>query len=298
MSGDQFAIDDRLPIVRPRPKMLRVAVESGEPIFERFAKTISDAEPGGADADLCLHVYDPLAPEPIPPRSISEVRDPAPTEKYVPGTIVAENHPLTRGLNWQGLLVRDTLTIPPRPGDEVLVWAGARPLIFLRGGPDAPSLVLNFHIPQSNADRLPAFVVLLSRFAESVRAAKVAKESVNVETGQALEVASVPGRGEVVIPSSPGQPPRAPARPAFFDAKQGTDVLVEGAAHFADARESDFRQFSSRDELTGRAAALVAQNSREDFFTPWFLLALLALCLGSWAFTAQSEVAQTVFHES
>jgi hypothetical protein len=298
LSGDQYSMDDRLPIVRPHPKTLRVAVEPGEPFFERFAKTLPDSDLGGADADLRLHVYNPLAPAAIPPRSISEVRDPAPTEKYVPGTIVAENHPLTRGLNWQGLLVRDTLTIPSRPGDEVLVWAGARPLIFLRGGPDAPSLVLNFHISQSNADRLPSFIVLLSRFAESMRAAKVAKESVNVEMGQALEVASVPGRGEVTISGSPGQPLRAPTRPGFFEVKQGTDVLVEGAAHFADARDSDFRQAANRDDLAGRAAALVARNSREDFLTPWFLLALVALCLAGWALTAPPDAAQTFFRES
>jgi hypothetical protein len=288
MEGDRFSLNDRLPVVRPRPKTLLLSLPVGQALFERVAKAVPDSRiVPPATADVRLYIYDPLAPAPIPPGAIAEVRDPAPTDAYVTGRILAENHPLTAGLNWQGLLCKDTMTIPPRPGDEVLVWAGERPLIFLRGTPPKQSLVLNFHLAQSNADRMPAFVVLLNRFLESVRAAKVERESLNFETGQAMDVASAGGAGPLEIDKVAASGAlRAPDRPRFFQVSQGTRVLVDGAAYFADTREADFREASRFDTLDGRIATLIQQNSRSDFLTPWFILLLVAVCLANWALTA------------
>lgn len=288
LSGDRFAIDDRLPIVRPRPKILSLSAPAGHPFFERLAKSVPDTVLSPGPANLTFGVYDPLAPAPIPPRAIVEVRDPRPAERYVSGPIIAENHPLTKNLSWEGFLCRDTLEIPPQPGDEVLVWAGRRPLVFLRGRPGEQSLVLNFQVAQSNADRMPAFVVLLNRFIASVREGVVAKESLNVETNQTLAVAAAQNRGPLEIdhaPPPPG-PLRAPDRPRLFAVTQENNLLLDGAAHFADSREADFRTAAPADSLAGRAGRLIEQRSERDFLTPWFILALAGVCLANWAAVA------------
>ena len=76
---------------------------------------------------------------------------------------------------------------------------------------------------------------------------------------------------------------RAPGAPGFFTVRRGGEILVQGAAQFADMRESDFRgaaTFAPR--APAEATALLERNTRPDpFVNLW--LALIALCLvGSW----------------
>ena len=272
LSADAFPLDDRLPIIRPRPKTLRIAVPAESPFFQRLAASVPASEPVPDDPDVRLHIDDPLAPAPLPAPAILFVRDPSPAEKFVSGEVIAEDHPLTRDLSWSGLQVRDTFTTSARAGDEVLVWAGPRPLIFLRRTEAGPILALNFDVTQSNAARLPAVIVLLHRFLDSVREQKIAPEAGNVELAQPLVIA--------------GEAERAPERPGFFTVRRGEITLLEGAAHFADPREADFRAAATVDTLVGRAPELLRENVRGDFLTPWLLLALLALVLANWAASA------------
>lgn len=295
LEPDRFESDDRLPLVRPEPKRLLVAIQPDTPLddfFRRFAASIPNTTAAPADrADLRLERYDPLAPSPASPRSILAVSDAAKSDRYLTGPIVAEDHPLTEGLGWQGLLCRDTLGLRPKADDEVLLWQGERPLILLRGRGADRSLVINFDLLQSNADRLPAFVVLLTRFVENVRRAKVAPERINAETNQALAVATHDAgpAPEMQPGSNTAGVLRTAGEPDFFEVVQGGERLVAGAAHFSDPREADFRDAATVDTLDGALRAQVERNSREDFLSPVWALLLGVVMIANWGFSGRSR---------
>ena len=291
LSADAFPLDDRLPIVRPQPKRLALSIEPGTPLddfLRRLAGSVpeTDTVPGRADARL--GVYSPTLPA---GPGIGFAMQGKERPDYLSGELVAENHPLTAGLNWNGLICKQTDPIPSREGDEVLLWQGERPLIFLRGGAADRSLLVNFDLRQSNADRLPAFIVLLNRFLEEIRARKVAFEQLNVETNQLLGIARDPTGPLPRLSGGDAAPPlRAPAAPGFFGVTQGGRTLLAAAAHFSDAREADFRDAATIDTLMPERPRLIARNSQQDVFWPVFALLLGGLCLANWAMTGERDV--------
>ena len=109
-----------------------------------------------------------------------------------------------------------------------------------------------------------------------------------METNQRLDVAGNPA---LPPPTSPDgtQPLRAPSTPGFFDAAQGQQPLLAAAAHFADAREADFRDAATLDTLADKNSRLVERNSRQDVLWPVAALLLGAFCLASWAATGESR---------
>ncbi len=291
LSKDGFALDDRLPLVRPEPKRVALAVngdKSWDAFFNHLTGSLPDVDvaSGTARADIRLEARAPApAANPAEGRAIIFLSAPNSTTNLA-GEPLAENNPLTAGLVWNGLLCKQTDPFMHQDGDETLVWQGDRPLIFLRGGRAERSLYVNFDVRQSNADRLPAFVVLLNRFVESIRAEKVSFERRNVETNQALEVAGDQA-GPPLGMSGGGDASRAPFSPGFFEVRQGDRPLLEGAAHFADARESDFKAAETFDTLEGKSSQMAARNSRDDFLWPVLALALGALFLANWAATGR-----------
>ncbi len=259
LPADDFTVDDTLPIVRPLPKELTVTSPANAKLagfFTRLTASLRNARASNNAPDLTLAEYDPLSPTAIPPRAITFLTDPSPVQSYVPGTIVAEPHPLVADLNWQGLLVRDTFTIPAMPEDQPLVWQGTRPLIFLRGS----TLVLNFDLRQSNADRLPALVLLLTRFADSIRAEKTTFTRENYELNQPTTATT-----------------RAPNRPTFFEQPD-----LAAATHFADPREADFTEAKTTSTLKDATTTLTERNTQRDFLTPLWLLALTSATITTW----------------
>lgn len=291
LSADNFPLDDRLPLVRAEPKQLAVSVGGGketESFLHRFAASIPQATTveGSAKADVRLDTFS--SGHALVTHAVLFAPSTADGASYLPGEPLAENHPLTTGLVWNGLLCKQTDTIPARDGDQTLVWQGDRPLIFLRGAGVGRSLMINFDLRQSNADRLPAFVVLLNRFVETVRAEKAAFERLNVETNQLLVVAGDPAGPPLRVPDGDALP-RAPFTPGFFEVKQGDRVLLDAAAHFADAREADFKTAGAVDTLAGKATRALEHNSREDFLWPFFALSLGAAMLANWAATGRGR---------
>jgi Aerotolerance regulator N-terminal len=288
LSGDAFPMDDRLPMVLPRQKPLSFAISTAAPFeefFRRLIASFADSATVTAHPDIQLIAWSATAPRWPDGAAIVFAADPATTGKLLAGETVAERDALTADLNWAGLLCRDTLQVPSGRGDRTLVWHGARPLIFLREKGAATQLVVNFDLRSSNADRLPAFVLLLHRFAERIRASKFAAESRNVETNQLLTVASRPGLPAPVIPGETEGVLRAPAFPRFFAVRQGDAVLLTGAAQFSDAREADFRKAASFDGLGSAIGELVERNSRSDILSPVWVLALGAAMIGSWVWS-------------
>ena len=286
LSTDDFTADDRLPLVQPQPKQLHIARPADSPFPEFFAQLIGSIESvasGSGRADVQLSVYNPGAPNLPESTAIIFVNDPTPSASLLRGNVVTENHPLTGEENWSSFLVRETQQVPPAAGDQTLVWQGDRPLIFLRETGTSSLLVVNFDLRASNATRLPAFVLLLHRFIERVRAGKIAPETRNVQTNQLLSVAADPALPAPTIAGEAGAPLRAPSEPGFFEVKQRDAVLLRGAAHFADAREADFREASSSDDVSAAVGRVIEQNSEADFLAPiWTLLAACCM-IGSWS---------------
>lgn len=277
LGDDAFTFDNRLPIIRPSPKVLSVAVATSEPFRELAGQLIHVAEPayvaGATSADASLFTANPLSPREYQGPAILFVEDSGAVSKPLSGLIVAENHPLMANLNWQGLVSRETFGVLFRDEDVALLWQGSRPLIFLRSQDGAPQLVFNFDVRQSNATHLPAFALLVHRFFNTLRDGKVAYTSANVEARQSVSVAGV-------------GPLQAPATPDFFGGrdKEGT-LLFEGAAQFSDTRESDFQAAATARSGDASVEAIRQNHEQGAFLTPLWVFILAGLLLWNWFLT-------------
>jgi hypothetical protein len=250
-----------------------------------------------ATADLAIASYDPLDPILPPGNSIIFVEDSTRTGAYLKGGILAEPHPLLDGLNWQSLLVRESIELERLPSDTVLLWQEKRPLIFLRESTGRNRLCFNFDLRLSNADKQPAFIVLLHRYAEWIRQSKVAPAAVNLETGQPLSVTSAPGIPvnftTVDLNGKPSNvslsPGFAPLVPCFLSIDQKDTKLLNAAVFFADTREADFSACGSSGSLAGENRSAIERHTRPDPLWRVWILLLLAALLVSWKFTAPRE---------
>lgn len=305
LSADEFAADDRLPLVRPVPKPLRASVEVGEAAGDFFRRLLAGVE-GVAVGDAAgarLRVL----PLPSGDQTVGAAILLPPAAKGAAGTadltpITAERHPLVADLNWQGWLGPGPGAVPRLPGDAPLLWQGTTPLVWLRpGAEDARQLVLNFDWDRTNAARLPATVLLGRRFVEGVRDAQPGGYAANFDTGAPVPLTARDraGAGPVTLafqPAAPGEAAvtrtveagelavlRAPDEPGFFTVQRGPDVLVRGATQFADARQGDFRTAETFDTgLPPEAAAALERNTRPDPLENLWLALLAGLLLGSW----------------
>jgi len=327
LSEDRFTLDDVVPMVRPEPKMVSLYSATSpefEKLSQRMIRSLEAIVPttDPSSADFSLVSYDPL--DPVLPGGDAAVfvNDGTRAGAYLKGGIVAEPHPLVDGLNWQSLLVRESIQLERSPTDDVLLWQGERPLIFIRqlldeaGRTQATQLCFNFDLRLSNADQQPAFIICLHRFIESIRQRKVAKVQENLETGQPVEIAaetltsegSVPGltvehdsiTGEEIstrsIPAAATVKLNAPGTPGFLRVNQGEDELLVAALYFADTREADFSLCAPANTLNEARAEAIQRHTEEDhWWRAWVLLLLVALII-SWHFSksgpAVSEVGQ------
>ncbi len=300
LSPDRFASDDLAPVRLPRPKTLWVTKNAGEKVSglaDRILGTFENVQPASAEeaADLVLTTYNPLSPTQAEPVSIVFLAQLATGRRYFPGPIVASNHPLVAGLNWQGLIARSGPGMPVGPDDSILLWQGDRALIFLRTREENRQLIFNFDVPSSNVEQLPSFIVLIHRFVESIRDDKVAPHAANVELSQPLYLAhhrdpDAPalewrfGGERAIVPLNQTRSLRAPDRPGFFEVLQGEATLFSGAAHFADTREADFSGAGPLDELDGLRDDVVEEHLSRDAAWQIWLLAFVAILLASWYF--------------
>ena len=312
LSPDDFTLDDVLPMVLPQPKSLAI-FSSGAAYQELTKKLVRSLEAthtvnDTSSADLTILSYDPLDPVVAQGNAVVFVHDDTRGGKHLKGGIVAEKHPLIDALNWQALLVRENIQIPIRDTDTVLLRQGDRVLIFLRETPTSRELCFNFDLnpAQSNAAVQPAFIVMLHRFAEELRAAKVAPASENLETSQPVILAASDAEkapevlvetidlaGKVISKETHPAAKRihleASLDAGFMRVHQGDNSLLEAAVQFADTREADFSACAPADTLAEGSAAAVERHTDEDqWWRAWFLLLLAALLI-SWHFTRERE---------
>jgi hypothetical protein len=301
LTPDAFTLDDTLPIIAPRPKALNLFTATSPgfaDLTEKLLRSLESTRPStdAASSDLVITSYDPLDPALPETHAILFVEDPTSAGKYLKGGILAESHPLMDGINWQALLVRETLQLPRLPEDRVLLWQEKRPLIFLRENAGKRILCFNFDLRLSNSTQQPAFIVLLHRFAESLRDAKIASQALNLETSQTIRIASAPGiTVEVSATDSAGKsvpaPPvnRAPSQPGFLTVSQDDQSLLQAAVHFADTREADLSACAPSElAAVSNSASLQLHTAPDPLARLWILL-LLAGLLVAWHFTSPKE---------
>ena len=320
LSPDKFTLDDVLPIVVPQPKKLALFAATGgayEELSKKLLRSLEATETVNdtASADLTILSYDPLDPVLPAGHAIVFVKDETRNGAYLKGGIVAERHPLIDGLNWQSLLVRETIQLQLRESDTILLRQDKRPLIFLRESeasgtiPSSRQLCFNFDLRLSNASTQPAFIVMLHRFAEELRQAKVAPTTELLESGQPVTLAAKTGAeapelavqilgldGKVVknstLPAAARVRIDAPLEAGFLKVRQGETDLLTASVHFADTREADFSGCKPENTLGQGSAAAVERHTDEDhWWRAWFLL-LLAALLVSWHFTREREAAK------
>lgn len=310
MDPDTFTLDDQLPIVRPKKKQLSVIPRITanlqtilQPVIDSLDQTT--LPPPDAPADLTLNVYNPLNPIPLEPGHgivfLDRSNLPA---NYLKGPIYSEHHSLLEGLNWQGLLARSSAGLPLQKTDIPLLWQNDRTLIFLRADETGSKLIFNFDLASSNAARLPAFVLTIHRFVESIRRKKISPSQDNFEISQAVNLVfdQSDEAQTLTLTTTFNQETlsqelsieeasrfRASEQPGFFEIHQGdsTTPLLGGAAHFADTREADLQQAASRNDLSKSETALVEQHTEQDARWQLWILVLCLCLLVSWYFVTR-----------
>ncbi|MDF1656949.1 MAG: VWA domain-containing protein [Verrucomicrobiales bacterium] len=302
LEDDGFPRDDQLFLEHPLPKQILTAhsVEAdAESLIADLIRSLENAplfgsvESSAASPDLVFATYNPLEPSPFPPQAVVFLHQKNVPRDFFRGLITAENHELMENLNWQGLIAKNTPSIPPSNEDSVLLWQGDRPLIILRLFPDRKQLLFNFDVAQSNATRLPAFVILIHRYVDYLRQEKVALSAKNFDLRQPLHLAVERGAeapdirfagnsGEITVPEDRVASLRAPREPGFFSVYQGETLLLNGAANFADTREANFLDATSRSELSGMTKKILESQTVSDPWWPLWVISLLILVLGIW----------------
>ncbi len=306
LSPDRFTLDDTLPLVAPVPKQLAIFAAPSPAHTELTRKLLSAISAttlatDAATADLTIASNGPSTSTLPTGNSVIFVEDNTPNGAYLKGGIVAENHPLLANLNWQSLLVRESSQLDRRPDDTVILWQDKRPLIFLRENPataEAPpssQLLFNFDLRHSNAASQPAFIVLLHRFAESIRDAKVAPTSAMLETGQPLRFTAAPDIPVRLTATDLSGKPRAipasatfaPLTPCFLTASQKETPLLDAAVFFADTREADFSTCGRSDAPQATGQSVIERHTKADPLWRVWILLLIGALLVSWKFNAR-----------
>lgn len=304
LDADRFPLDDRAPLVLPRPRVVRVALREDTPsggLLARLVAAAGDVLPAGdvAAADMVVEVAGTegtlpavqIAPAPEGDAGAAGL-DPEPP--------AATDDALVRDLAWAGLLTGPSRIASADAGDQVLLWKGSRPLVLVRttiraDGVVRRALVLGFDPEGTSAERLPALVVLLARWVERVRdgidpAGADRGWAANVETDEAIPLPARPLRLEVT-PTTDGAAAReepfarrAPRETSFFAVRDGDGArLVSGAALGLDPREGDFRDAAPVDTLAGLERERALVQSVADPWTPGWIALVAAALLAAWA---------------
>ena len=321
LDADRFTLDDRVALVYPRPRVVRVAIRPdtcGGELLGRMLAAATDAEvvADPAVADLVVEPYGTEGTVAAVQVRKGEVRDDAPQEadgtvtrqqtRIDPAPLVADDHPLVDDLAWAGLLSGPAGGLGLEAGDEPLVWKGAAALVRLREqilstGAVRETLLLDFDVAGSTAARTPALVVLLDRYVERVRERIDRPWSA---TFQAEERIVSPVSPATLTPeplwwdpeaASPVAPlpfrGRAPAEPGFFVVRREggnpADIRLWGAVQQADTRESDFSAAAPIDTLDEVRLERARRQSAADPFLPGWLAIIAAALLAGWAWAGR-----------
>jgi hypothetical protein len=311
LGGDRFTHDDRMPLQKPVARVAVVEMRLGGVPGDTLRKMVGASQhvtlrqETGAAVNASQGAPDVVVSElgtSANGNAIQMVAGNGELPPLDPTWTVAENHPLTRDLNWMGLLTPRPLELTLTENDEPLLWKGDRLLALLRhergeDGSTTRRLLLGWDISQSNAARHPAMLVLMHRFIESVRERKREAWAGNFETGQAIEFSHA-GPHAIGVPKPDAAPVKltlraegidneefsgqVPERVGFFEVMEQAKPLLRGAAYFADTRESDFRTAGPVDTVEQRRWEAAMKQTEADPWMPLWMLVLLGCLIVAW----------------
>jgi hypothetical protein len=299
LAGDDFPLDDVLPMVVPRPKQLAVraiGTPAAADLTAKLAAAVDGLTAAGENGPVDFRVVGVTPGGEALPDDGSAVVFAADADEnrreWRKGAVFPEAHPLVDGLNWQPLAVREVPGFAAKPDDRTLVWQGETPLVTLRTMPGGERLLLNFDVAKSNADTLPAFVVMLHRFVGRARDARIAPETRVLETGQRillaherdapLAITATDAAGRALEHDDSRV---APLEPGFLAIDQMDTRLLDAAVFFADTAEADFSNCGEADTLGEAVSAARDRHVRADPLWQLWVLVLLAAVLAAWKST-------------
>lgn len=310
LSSDAFSLDDTLPMIRPIPKTLLIHNSENEPLAE-LTQSIRNSFPNISittkESESDIQVINSADLATIKSDSLSFQQAQGKPTKYLTGNIVVEKHPLTEGLNWQALLVKEVPASAHTETDEVLLWQGNRPLIFVRPLPNNKRcMIFNFALEHSNILKTEAAVILMLRFFEEVRDSKLSHQQLITETSQPLKLVSPPvsqqnpltieiinleqdfetkGQTKTVRTYNRTRNLFAPDTPCFFNINHADKPLLSAANYFADTREADFSSCAeSYLPASTNATAIDRHTTEDNLWRYWVSLALFS-ALASWYYS-------------
>lgn len=296
LEPDAFTLDDTAPMVQPLNKRITYRVEGSDAFRElmhRFFAALPGVEPQAnlqadtAAAELIVRQVDDLSSmvqEPTTHR-IQFLRMPEAAEPQLQAPeAFMSRHPFVESLSFDGLLVTwlpDTslVTASARP----LLWRNEGTLVALNQVANHHSLDCYFDPLKSNVDRIPAMLILLHRFCESIKAQQLTFWRENFELHQPFNVSHTTA-ANLTLQTDPQAErealltPVAPAIPTLFTLYADDEALLRGASHFAEVREADFSKAERYEDLGQNNQAELERNSTSGFLVPlWALLAMACL---------------------
>lgn len=296
LDADAFAFDDQLPMVAPMARALAVRGPSGPwgASFSRVIGTLDGVQETPTGEAALVWVTDREETN-LRRGQHAVVSALAGRDSSRSGSIFAESEAWVSDGIWDGFLHAGTGTMRPAEGDRVLVWQGGEPLIWKGMRDGGLRLYLNFVVERSNADRVPAMILLLTRMVTDVQSREQGFSALNVAGGELLPVVageryrmSVEGQESVRL--APSIQVRAPYLGGRFQVSDASmQVCLEGAAYFGDAAEADLRGANSGGSLDEAAEESdFAQSVEDPYRNIWVCVAGLAL-VASWAAIGWSE---------
>ncbi|TLD68706.1 hypothetical protein FEM03_21225 [Phragmitibacter flavus] len=290
LEGDGFVWDDAMPLQLPVERVLKVDFRLGNregEVLRKMVESLPHVAVGNGDEAMTVAEVGTM----VVGNAIQVVTGGGGGEgggRLDGAFTVAEDHGLTRGLNWMGLLTNKPRELTLTAMDEPLLWKSDRVLAMVRTEVGADGrrwrrLILNWDLAGSNAMRHPAVLVMLHRFVEEVRQGLREPWSGNFEVGQVLKVEAL-GTGLTIKVGDEQMAfeGRVSEEVGFFEVGLGDEILVSGAAGFADAREADFSKSEALDTAKDRQWEAALKQTEADPWMPLWVLGILGCLLGSW----------------
>lgn len=294
LTPDKFTWDDQLPLQKPQPRIVNIDIRLRDKLGETLHKMMSAMNhvvtANVTNPDLRLSEIG----TPVQTDAIQFAGSSTETVALDASWTIAETHSLTRDLNWMGLMTPRPMELTVTEQDEPLLWKGDRVMALLRHDKNAEGrpirrLLLAWDVMQSNAARHPAFLVLLQRFVEQVREEKPSLWADNFEISQQVKVAASAPLTLLSDAASEPYEDRAPEQAGFFEVKEGDQLRLKGATHFADTREANFHDAEPLDTVEERRWEAALKQSEADPLTPLWILLILACLIGSWAWRSSKN---------
>ncbi|MEM9443813.1 MAG: VWA domain-containing protein [Verrucomicrobiota bacterium] len=314
LAEDDFPLDNTMPILRPLDKTLNLYIDVKGKMKRVLDKLITSnsylqlvANENEADVILATSltgfVLGMDGKEPRAniifrtPRNKAGSREPAP--------IIQETHPFTRGVSWQGLLSSGPMSFQMGEEDQVLLWQKDKPLIFLGSKKGKPQLMFNFDFEHSNADRLPAFLILLHRYFLEVAEGKVAYHRRILKTNEILSLEEIPDGSSIVaktefaenvshkvLTTRQARQMAASGKPSRLSIELEGQEILRAAVQFEEPLEADLRKAESYSDLENEMRALQKSSSKPDPWEAWWIVIILAGLVLSWYFQSSYSLSK------